>query len=127
MNKQPQQKSIDADQLAVSVVTPYFPSVSETFIRGHVEKLPGRMSLIYDWPPRMNDSFVHSAPRRFIHKVLGKLKREDPHAETTAAYISAITRTGARAVLAEYGTTGVLLVRACRRLNIPLVVHFHGY
>ena len=127
MDEQLEKKSIDADQLSVSVVTPYFPSVSETFIRGHVERLPGRMSLVYDWPPRMNDGFVHSAPRRLIHKVLGKLKREDPHAETTAAYIYAFRRTGARAVLAEYGTTGVLLIRACRRLNIPLVVHFHGY
>jgi glycosyltransferase involved in cell wall biosynthesis len=47
--------------------------------------------------------------------------------ETTAAYIKAFRRHRARAVLAEYGTTGVLVMDACRRLSIPLVVHFHGY
>ncbi|HEX8887585.1 MAG TPA: glycosyltransferase [Pyrinomonadaceae bacterium] len=127
MDERTEINTVDADKLSVVVVTPYFPSVSETFIRGHVERLPGQMSLVYDWPPRTGESFVHPATRRLVHKILGRLKGEDPHAETTAAYISAFRRTGARAVLAEYGTTGVLLVRACHRLNIPLVVHFHGY
>jgi glycosyltransferase involved in cell wall biosynthesis len=31
------------------------------------------------------------------------------------------------AVLAEYGPAGVHVSEACRRLGIPLVVHFHGY
>jgi len=127
MKEPSQKKSVVTSQLSVCVVSPYLPSISETFIRGHVEKLPGEITLVYDWPPRIADSFVHSAPRRFVHKIFGKLQREDPHAETTAAYTSALRRTGARAVLAQYGTTGVLLVRACRRLNIPLIVHFHGY
>src|ERR1043165_7283684 len=112
MDERTEMNTVDADKLSVVVVTPYFPSVSETFIRGHVERLPGQMSLVYDWPPRMNDSFVHPATRRLVHKMLGRLKGEDPHAATTAAYISAFRRTRARAVLAEYGTTGVLLVRA---------------
>jgi glycosyltransferase involved in cell wall biosynthesis len=47
--------------------------------------------------------------------------------EITSAYIAAFRRHNAKAVLAEYGTTGVLTVEACRRLGIPLVVHFHGF
>src|SRR5437763_177340 len=127
MDERLETKTVDASQLSVCVVTPYFPSVSETFIRSHVEKLPGKMLLVYDWPPRIADNFILSGPRWFAHKVFGKLRRDDPHAETTAAYVVAFRRARARAVLAEYGTTGVLLVRACRRLNIPLIVHFHGY
>jgi glycosyltransferase involved in cell wall biosynthesis len=30
-------------------------------------------------------------------------------------------------VLAEFGPTGVAVMDACRRLSLPLVVHFHGY
>jgi glycosyltransferase involved in cell wall biosynthesis len=31
------------------------------------------------------------------------------------------------AVIAEYGTTGVLTMDACRELDLPLIVHFHGF
>jgi glycosyltransferase involved in cell wall biosynthesis len=47
--------------------------------------------------------------------------------ETTAAYTKAFRRSRARAVLAEYGPTGVQAMEACRRTSIPLTVHFHGY
>ncbi len=30
-------------------------------------------------------------------------------------------------VLAEYGLTGVKMIPICKSLNIPLIVHFHGY
>lgn len=30
-------------------------------------------------------------------------------------------------VLAEYGTVGAYVAETCRKANIPLVVHFHGY
>jgi glycosyltransferase involved in cell wall biosynthesis len=30
-------------------------------------------------------------------------------------------------VLAEYGPSGVEMMSICNQLNIPLVVHFHGY
>jgi glycosyltransferase involved in cell wall biosynthesis len=47
--------------------------------------------------------------------------------ETTAAYIKVFRDHRADAVLAEYGATGVRVGDACRRLGIPLIVHFHGF
>jgi glycosyltransferase involved in cell wall biosynthesis len=47
--------------------------------------------------------------------------------ETTSAYVKAFRRHHVKAVLAEYGTTGVWTVEACRRLGIPLIVYFHGF
>ena len=47
--------------------------------------------------------------------------------ETTAAYTKAFRRYRATAVLAEYGTTGAQTWEACRRVGIPLIVHFHGF
>lgn len=35
-------------------------------------------------------------------------------------------RVGAQAVLAEFGQSGVAALDACRRMRVPLVVHFHG-
>ena len=45
----------------------------------------------------------------------------------TRSLLKAFARRRPDAVLAEYGTTGVLALEACRKLNLPLVVHFHGY
>jgi glycosyltransferase involved in cell wall biosynthesis len=47
--------------------------------------------------------------------------------EPTAAYVRAFRRNRVGAVLAEYGTTGVLVMDASRQLGLPLIVHFHGY
>lgn len=114
-------------QTCVGLVTPYLPSVSETFIRAHAEGLPARVVLVHGWRPMIGAEPVLSWPRRAFYKTWrlvagGRLERE-----TTAAYIKAFRREDVRAVLAEYGPTGVLVMEACRKLGIPLVVHFHGY
>ena len=55
------------------------------------------------------------------------LRGEGIEREATAAYVRAFRNHAAQAVLAEYGPTGVRTMPACRRLGIPLVVHFHGF
>ncbi|HJQ32276.1 MAG TPA: glycosyltransferase [Pyrinomonadaceae bacterium] len=111
---------------SLCVVTPYEPALSETFIRAHLERLPARTSLVSGWPPALGGRPVFSTPRRAYHKLLRKLARGTPLA-TTAAYVAAFRRTGADAVLAEYGTTGAQVYEACQSARVPLVVHFHGY
>lgn len=111
----------------VCIVTPYLPAVSETFIRGHVERLPANTVLVHGWPPSIGDSAVLASAARIGYKVRRRLFGDGVENETTAAYIEAFRRTHADAVLAEYGPTGVATMTACRRLNIPLIVHFHGY
>src|SRR5262245_37132251 len=111
----------------ISVVTPYLPVVSETFIRAHIESLPAKVVLVYGWPPTVNGRPVLSAPRRGAHKLRRLLSGENLDRVTTTAYVRAFQQHRITAVLAEYGTTGVLVVAACRQLRIPLIVHFHGY
>jgi glycosyltransferase involved in cell wall biosynthesis len=41
--------------------------------------------------------------------------------------MAAFRRSRPDVVLAEYGTTGVSTMDACLQMDIPLVVHFHGY
>ena len=57
----------------------------------------------------------------------GLLLRRDRDWEITAAYVRAFRRCRAAAVLAEYATTGVRVLEACRVIGVPLIVHFHGY
>jgi colanic acid/amylovoran biosynthesis glycosyltransferase len=111
----------------ISVVTPYFPAVSETFIRRHIEELPAEVVLVYGWPPSVDGRPILSLPNRALHKIRRIAFGGDLDRVTTAAYIKAFRHYRVAAVLAEYGTTGVLVGAACRQLRIPLIVHFHGY
>jgi glycosyltransferase involved in cell wall biosynthesis len=70
---------------------------------------------------------VLSIAERAAYKMRRALLREGLGGETTAAYVRAFRRHRVEAVLAEYGTTGVFVMDACRQLDLPLVVHFHGY
>jgi glycosyltransferase involved in cell wall biosynthesis len=114
-------------EVGVCVVTPYVPSASETFIRAHVEGLPARTVLVHGWRPSVGDAPVLSRPSRIAHKAWRVVTRNGIQRETTAAYVAAFRRHHVNAVLAEYGTTGVLAVEACRTVGIPLIVHFHGF
>src|SRR5437773_1118817 len=121
-------KSLESPARTVlCLVCPYLPVVSETFIRGHIERLPAKVVLVHGWPPCIGNGHTLSWSMRIAHKVRRKLSRAGMAAETTAAYLAAFRRSGTDAVLAEYGPTGVASMEACRQLNLPLIVHFHGY
>src|SRR5262249_46580445 len=105
----------------------YPPSASETFIRAHIERLPADVTLIHSWRPMIQGRHVLSLPARLAHKLRRILTRNGLAAETTSSYVTAFRRLRTDAVLAEYGTTGVLTLAACRRLGLPLIVHFHGF
>jgi glycosyltransferase involved in cell wall biosynthesis len=111
----------------ICVVTPYAPSPSETFIKAHVTNLPASVLLVHGWRPTVENRAVLSLPARLMHKAWRTASGADLERETTAAYCKIFRRHRADAVLAEYGPTGVKVMDACRRLKIPLVVHFHGF
>lgn len=122
----PRDSIADTPPTTICVVTPYLPTPSETFIRAHVERLPAPTVLIYGWRPTVNGRPILSLRSRIVHK-MWRLAGVGLARETTAAYVKAFRMHRAAAVLAEYGTTGVLTVEACRRVGIPLIVHFHGF
>jgi len=115
------------DERTVCIVLPYAPSPSETFITNHIAHLPAKIVTVQGWRPTIEGRTVLSFPRLVAHKLLRSLSGQGLERETTAAYIQAFRRHRAEAVLAEYGTTGVMTVEACRQLDIPLIVYFLGY
>jgi len=119
------QSSASNSERRTCIITPYLPSPSETFIRAHAERLPGRIILIHGWPPSIGDRPILSWTRRGLQKVWHTFAAGD--SPTTAAYLKAFRRYRPAVVLAEYGTTGALVLPACRRAKIPLVIHFHGF
>jgi colanic acid/amylovoran biosynthesis glycosyltransferase len=111
----------------VCVVLPYSPALTETFITSHIENLPAKVVAVHGWRPSIGDRPVLSWPRLVLHKLWRMVSGAALQLETTDAYVTAFRRHRVRAVLAEYGTTGVLAVNACLRLGLPLIVCFHGF
>src|SRR5215472_6449618 len=103
------------------------PAPSETFITNHIAYLPANVVTIQGWRPSINGRTVLSFPRLVFHKLLRSLFGQGLERETTAAYLQAFRRHRPAAVLAEYGTTGVLTIDACRQFDVPLIVYFFGY
>ena len=74
-------------------------------------------------------------PTRLAGRLVSRARHEfwaaggrDADAETDArAYLAAFRRARPDAVLAEFGHVGVQVMDACDRLELPLIVHFHGY
>lgn len=107
--------------------------ISETFIRAHVARLPARVTAVHGLvaggvpsirgEPVLSQSVAGRASRKLLRAVSGRPWEW----EVTRSLLKAFARRRPDAVLAEYGTTGVLALEACRKLNLPLVVHFHGY
>jgi glycosyltransferase involved in cell wall biosynthesis len=104
-------------------------SYSETFIRQHVADLPTETLLMDDWPPwvRSGSPWARTLPGRACYRALRLLSPEGFGRRVTSAYAALFRRERIDAVLAEFGPTGVAVMDACRQMNLPLVVHFHGY
>jgi colanic acid/amylovoran biosynthesis glycosyltransferase len=113
----------------VTIVQPSLNAVSETFIREHAERLPANVAIVHGNPARIDGRPVlsDSLLRRAVRKVDRIARAKDHSWETTRSFLAAFRRTRPAVVMAEYGTTGVYIMEACRVAKVPLVVHFHGY
>ncbi len=117
------------NETQLCIVQPNVCSPSETFIRAHAESLPARVTVIHGGAPTVGDRPLLSQAfiARGWRKAWRIVRGQGWDAELTACYLKAFRRYRPSAVLAEYGETGVDALDACRQLNIPLIVHFHGY
>jgi glycosyltransferase involved in cell wall biosynthesis len=112
-----------------------FDAPSATFIRDHIRIVaPGRTVLICEDESISSfaDATALTAVNRDARSLIDRWRRLRqgrgaglpwPERRRVAAFLEA---RGVRAVLAEYGTTGIDLLGPCRMADVPLYVHFHG-
>ncbi|WP_417847616.1 glycosyltransferase [Thalassoglobus sp.] len=117
--------------MRIFIVQPALHAVSETFLAAHATHLPGQISVLHhseNLLPVHNERYIlpQGLGARAIRKMTRSLTGKPWEWERTKAYISAFRKFQPDVVLAEYGPTGVWVSDACKRLNLPLVVHFHG-
>jgi len=118
---------------------------SETFIQSHINHLPAKVHVLYGFEMlthRKNGDkplvprYLRISSRWFVtlHRYF---KRSTSHTKfsyggeldgMTAFVLKRFLGSHKiNVVLAEYGPTGVAVMDACMKAQIPLVVHFHGF
>ncbi len=116
----------------IAVVTVNRDKYSETFIHKSYAALSGRKTLLYGgyFPTHFTSKREEvgqefpSRPKRFFWNK----RRNENEVETAKENLKYwLAENKVDVVLAHYGPSGLAMMELCAEMNIPLVVHFHGY
>jgi glycosyltransferase involved in cell wall biosynthesis len=114
---------------------------TETFIKAHIERLSGNIYLYgyylryYEGGISLREKYQQSRPV-FLNRLLNFLPyyivfRINKIKKARFSDFNLVKRylldNNINVVLAEYGTTGAFITPVCKSLDIPLIVHFHGF
>jgi glycosyltransferase involved in cell wall biosynthesis len=119
----------------ICVIVPEEGGYSETFIRAHIERLPGKVTYLYGgyFPTRLaNGNFLLPPPnflKRVLRSLLSRLFRLNYSEEKSRhkALYQFLKNNAIDAVLAEYGPTATKVMGVCKEAGVALIVHFHGF
>ncbi|MGA0555718.1 glycosyltransferase [Larkinella sp. VNQ87] len=116
--------------MKICLAYPNKNSYSETFIHNHVQYLKPALTLSGGWRPYRTQDGGTIVTLPLAEPIRVVVKR-GLSALYPAFYTHFLTRylnqNRPDVLLAEYGPTGCAVMTACRRANVPLVVHFHGF
>lgn len=116
----------------ICVMHPNFKSYSETFIKAHINYLPANVHELYGgfWLPafvKKNNKRYIKQWRKYLDDFLSVLNKRNIRYFEENALTRFLKKNRIRAVLAEYGPTGVAVLNSCIKAKTPLIVHFHGF
>lgn len=124
------------------IISPNKVGLTETFIRAHIERLEAQTFYLYGYNLELktnNDVSLKDfyTPKKsgldrlkslLPHHLYFRLERQKQKAFTKEALIKRYIKENAiDVVLAEYGVAGSDIAPICNELNLPLLVHFHGF
>ena len=115
--------------LNIALLSPSQNAYSETFIQAHKELLNGRVFYYYsgDLPKQLEGGIVINSRRKRILDIVKGHYRLNTFSLDEQALISSFKKNRIDIVFAEYGPCGQKIIPVCRKLNLPLIVHFHGF
>jgi glycosyltransferase involved in cell wall biosynthesis len=126
----------------LGVVLPERHVVSESFIQAQIDGLSedtvelwgsprplwsGDRSTLLSGTPRLLSTTLRLATGVDATRAVAAVGRRLPENWYRRQLAAFLCRSRVDVMLAEYGPTGVVVMNACRRSAVPLVVHFHGY
>lgn len=120
--------------LNIAIVSTNLNKYSETFIHNHIKFLKGNIHLLFDGylPQKYSiNRGVSSNPiinfnNNNWFNFRGGLAKDQKHT-LTRAIERYLAKNNINVLFCEYGPSGVELMPVAIKLNIPLIVHFHGY
>ena len=126
----------------ILIVSPAKIGLTETFIRAHIDQLYGNVFYLYGWDLdfktqadvsliqlyKPKSSFLTKLKSLLPHYIYFRLLQKSKKNYTKEALIKRyLQEHHIDVVLAEYGTAGSFIAPVCKSLDIPLLVHFHGF
>lgn len=117
----------------IAIVSTNKDKYSETFIHNHVKLFEGTVHFLFNgYLPRMYSK--DRGKTTFSLSAFGKnsikhffSKKKEEHAELITGIENYLRKNKMDVIFCEYGPAGVEMMEFSRKLNIPLIVHFHGY
>ena len=115
--------------MKIALISPSQNSYSETFIQAHKELLEGNIFYYFggELPDKLEDGLVINSRKKRILDILKGHYRLNKFSLAEQALITSFKKNKIDLVFAEYGGTGEKMVPVCKKLNLPLIVHFHGF
>jgi len=114
----------------LAIISPSNNAYSETFIQQH-RKLSEHVFFYYGgfFPKYLEQSgkVFHQGIKFLLYNILKKFRKKSALNFLETSLANSFKKNKIQIVLAEYGPTAVEILRVCKKLNIPMVVHFHGF
>jgi len=109
----------------IAILSPNKNSYSETFIKIQKDNLAGNIFYYYDGAIPCKLEGIGSIIVKYanLKRRIGLIDNDIRLASLKISF----RKHKIDVVLAQYGPTGNAVSSLCKALNIPLVVHFHGY
>jgi colanic acid/amylovoran biosynthesis glycosyltransferase len=118
------------ERFNLCIIKPNKDSFSETFVREHIERLPGNKKVLYGGVFPVYDhegKYLIRSPFGILsYLIQKKLFNKLEIGVRTRALAKYLTDQKIDVVFAEYGMVGALVTKACQMANVPLVIHYHG-
>lgn len=114
----------------IALLSPNQNAYSETFIQAH-RRLEGKIKFYYGgYLPRFLEGSEESASKSYKDRGVAFIKRKlfkSAFSGDELRLMKSLKANRVNLVFAEYGPTAVKVLPVCKRLQLPLIVHFHGF
>ena len=109
----------------LAILSPNQNAYSETFIQAH-KRLPFNIKFYYGGSlPTALEGDSNILKLSFFERIKRRLLKGFSFEEKRILF--SLRKENVDCVLAEYGTTAADSLKVLQYLNLPLIVHFHGY
>jgi colanic acid/amylovoran biosynthesis glycosyltransferase len=118
------------EQFNLCIIKPNKDSFSETFVKEHIERLPGNKKVLYGGVFPVYDHegkyLIRSLLGLLSYLIQKKIFNRLDIKVRIRALAEYLTKQKIDVVFVEYGMVGALVTEACQIADVPLVIHYHG-